>query len=209
MRTDWRVEVRMLNGNGGKVTAARRNAPVTAVLLGVSLCAAAGSASAAETAGDVASVWVPKEVNFVYVGFTTKYTCDGLQAKMRRILLQLGARDDLKVTPLGCMRVNAPETTPGVRIVMNVLQPASGTAGQTVAAHWKSVDVLADRKLVDAALDCELISQLNRDVLPLFAARHVDYSAACAANKALIGGTRLKADVLVPDQDAAPKSASR
>jgi|HubBroStandDraft_1064217.scaffolds.fasta_scaffold138923_2 hypothetical protein len=194
--------------NSEKVTAARRNASLTAALLVVSLCAGAASAPAAETAGDAAAVWVPKEINFVYVGFTTRYTCDGLQTRMRRILLQLGARDDLKVTPLGCMRVNAPETTPGVRIVMHVLQPASATA-QTVAAHWKVVDVLADRNVVDAALDCELISQLNRDVLPLFAARHVDYSAACAANKALIGGTRLKADVLVSDQDAVPKSASR
>jgi hypothetical protein len=198
----------MLDGNGGKVTA-RRNAPFTAVLLVVSLWAAAGSAPAAADSADVAAAWVPKEVNFVYVGFTTKYTCDGLQAKMRRILLQLGARDDLKVERYGCMRVNAPETTPGVRIVMHVLQPASATAAPTVAAHWKTVDVLADRNPVDAALDCELIAQLNRDVLPLFAPRHVDYSAACAANKPLVGGTRLKADVLVPDQDAAPKSASR
>lgn len=199
----------MSDGNGGKVTAARRNAPFTAVLLVVSLCAAAGSAPAAADSADVAAAWVPKEVNFVYVGFTTKYTCDGLQAKMRRILLQLGARDDLKVERYGCMRVSAPETTPGVRIVMHVLQPASATAGETVAAHWKIVDVLTDRNPVDAALDCELISQLNRDVLPLFAPRHVDYSAACAANKPLIGGTRLKADVLVPDQDALPKTATR
>jgi hypothetical protein len=128
---------------------------------------------------------------------------------MRRILLQLGARDDLKVTSYGCIRVNAPETTPGVRIVMHVLQPVSATGGQTVAAHWKAIDVLADRDPADAALDCELVSQLKRDVLPLFAARHVDYSAACAAHMPLVGGTRLKADVLVPDQDAVPKSASR
>lgn len=204
----WRVEVRMLDGTGGRVTGARRNAPFTAMLL-VSLCAGAGSAPAAADSADVASVWVPKEVNFVYVGFTTKYTCDGLQTRMRRILLQLGARGDLKVGHYGCIRVNAPETTPGVRIVMHVLQPASGTAAQTVAAHWKIVDVLADRNPVDAALDCELIAQLNRDVLPLFAPRHVDYSAACAANKPLVGGTRLKADVLIPDQDAMPKTATR
>jgi len=155
-------------------------------------------APAAADSADVAAAWVPKEVNFVYVGFTTKYTCDGLQAKMRRILLQLGARDDLKVERYGCMRVNAPETTPGVRIVMHVLQPASAAAGETVAAHWKSVDVLADRNPVDAALDCELIAQLNRDVLPLLRPGTSTYSAACAANKPLVGGTRLKADVLVP-----------
>ncbi len=198
----------MLDG-GGKLVVARRNAPVTAVLLVACLWAGAGSAPAAADSGDVAAVWVPKAVNFMYVGFTTKYSCEGLQAEMRRILLQLGARDDLKVIPYGCMRVNGPETTPGVRIVMHVLQPASATAGQTVAAHWKAVDVLAERDPVHAALDCELISQLKGDVLPLFAPRHVDYSAACAAHMPLVGGTRLKADVLIPDQDAVPKSASR
>jgi hypothetical protein len=213
IRTGRRREVRMLDGmldgNGRKATAARRNAPFRALLLVASLCAGAGSAPAAADSGDVAAVWVPKEVNFVYVGFTTQYSCDGLQARMRRILLQLGARDDLKVIPYRCIRVNAPETTPAVHIVMHVLQPASATAGQTVPAHWKTVDVLAKRDLLSAALDCELVAQLNRDVLPLFAARHVDYSAACSVGTPLIGGTRLKADVLVPDQEAVPKTAAR
>jgi hypothetical protein len=151
----------------------------------------------------VPSTWAEKEVNFVYVGFTTKYTCDGLQEKMRGILLKLGARDDLKVTGLGCLRDNGPETSPGVRIVMHVLQPASSAAGSSVAAHWKTVDLLAHRDPVDAALDCELVAQLKRDVLPLFAARQVDYGAACSAHQPLAGGTRLKAELLIADGGAA------
>lgn len=197
----------MLDRNGGKHAVAHWNAPFTAALLAMSLCAGAISAPAAADSGDVAAKWVPKELKFVYVGFTTRYTCDGLQDKVRGILLQLGARDDLKVIGYNCIGVNAPETTPGVRIVMHVLQPASGTAGKTVAAHWQTVDVLAGRDLFDAARDCELISQLDRDVLPLFAPRHVDYSATCSVHTPLIGGTRLKADVLVADQS--PASASR
>lgn len=181
----------MLRRNSARMRA------VTAVLL-VSVCTGAGAAPAASS-GQEAAVWVKKEVNFRYVGFTTKYTCDGLQDKMRRILLWLGARDDLKMTGYGCLGVNAPETTPGVRIVMHVLQPASATAGQTVAAHWKRVDLLSAHDLLSAAADCELISQLNRDVLPLFAARDVDYSATCSVHTPLIGGTRLKVNVLVAD----------
>jgi hypothetical protein len=176
---------------------------------GAALAAAATMlACASVCAGDESAVWVPKQLNFVYRGFTTKYSCDGLQEKMRRVLLQLGARDDLKVIRYGCLSVNAPETTPGVRIVMHVLQPASGTAAQTVAAQWRTVDLLADRGPFKASLDCELIAQLNRDVLPLFATRHVDYSAQCAANMPLVGGTRLKADVLVADAPP-PATAAR
>jgi hypothetical protein len=192
----------MLDGNNATVPAAGRIALLTAALVLGSLGVAASAPLAAADSGDGgdgAAVWVQKELNFRYVGFTTKYSCDGLRDKMRRILLQLGARDDLKVTGYGCIRVNSPETTPGVRIAMHVLQPASAAAGQTVAAHWKMVDLLADRNLVDAGLDCELVAQLDRDVLPLFAPRHVDYSAACSVNTPLAGGTKLKADVLVAD----------
>jgi hypothetical protein len=186
---------------------AERSIGAVAALAAASLCAAAGSPaqSAAGPAAEAAG-WVQKEVNFRYVGFTTRYSCDGLRDRMRRILLQLGARDDLRMTGYGCVGVNSPETTPGVRIVMHVLQPSSATAGQSVAAHWKSVDLLADRDLLDAARDCELIAQLDRDVLPLFAVRHVDYSAACSVGTPLVGGTRLKADVLVADPGAATAS---
>ena len=168
----------------------------------------AGPQTSSVTSAGESAVWVPKELNFVYRGFTTKYSCDGLQEKMRRILLQLGARDDLKVMRFGCLSVNSPETTPGVRIIMHVLQPASGAAAQTVAAQWKTVDVLADRDPSKAALDCELIAQLDREVLPLFATRQVDYSAACSAYTPLVGGTRLKADVLVADT-VPPAAAAR
>ncbi len=193
----------MLEGNGGTVAALERIVGFAAALVLASLCAGASQpARSAAGSGNEAAVWVQREINFRYVGFATRYSCDGLRDRMRRILLQLGARDDLMMTGYGCVGVNSPETTPGVRIVMHVLEPAGSTAGQAVAAHWKTVDLLTDRDPLDAARDCELISQLDRDVLPLFAVRHLDYSAACSVNTPLIGGTRLKADVLVAD--AAP-----
>ena len=197
----------MLDSNRGAVGAAERTARIAAPLAVALLCTAAGQPVLAATgSGEAGAVWVQKEVNFRYVGFTTKYSCDGLQDKMRRILLWLGARDDLKMTGYGCIGVNSPEITPGVRIVMHVLQPASATAGQTVAAHWKAVDLFAAHDLLDAARDCELVAQLNRDVLPLFAARDVDYRATCSVHTPLVGGTRLKAKVLVADSSTATAS---
>lgn len=196
----------MLHSNSGMVAASGRLGRLTAACVAACMCAVVSvPALAASAPPEQPAAWVQKELNFRYVGFTTKYSCDGLQDRMRRLLLKLGARDDLKVTGYGCI---APQTTPGVRIVMHVLQPASAPAGQTVAAHWQTVDVLADRDLFDAARDCELIAQLDRDVLPLFAARHVDYSAVCHVNDPLIGGTHLKADVLVSDS-ARPVTAAR
>jgi hypothetical protein len=157
-------------------------------------------------------VWVPKELNFAYQGFTTTYSCDGLQDRMRRVLIKLGARHDLQVRGFGCTQLVGPDPFAGVRIKMNVLQPAGSQGAQAVPAHWKRVDLLADlddRDPVDAAGDCELIGQIKQKVLPLFATRNVDYSATCEWGHLLVGGTRLKAEVLVADQGAAADSAAR
>jgi len=172
---------------------------VWAALLFIS--ASAWAASPAETSSGVKSAWVPKEFNFTYVGFTTKYSCDALQDKMKSILLELGARPDLQVRKWGCG-----SDLPGVSVRMNVLQPAGNADAQQVGAHWKRVDLLARRDPMDAAGDCELISQLKLQVLPLFAARNVDYSATCAKGLPLPGATRLAADLLVADSISATAS---
>ena len=93
----------------------------------------------------------------------------------------------------------APDPTAGVQIRMHVLEPAVRGAGQVVPARWESVDLLAPRDPPDAAGDCELISQFKQNVMPLFATRNVDYAATCSYRNPVAGGTRLKAEVLVPD----------
>lgn len=169
-------------------------------------CAAAwgsppGSASARESAG-----WVTKDLSFTYQGFTTHYTCDALETKMKHILLELGARADLKVHAWGCIEPVAPDTFPGVTVQMSVLDPGAPGA-PSVAVHWKRVDLLEHRSPAEAAVDCELISQIKLKVLPLFATRNVDYDATCARGQSYPGATHLTADVLVAD--SGPATASR
>jgi hypothetical protein len=176
--------------------------PLTAVTV-LGITAAAHFTAAVADGAAQAAVWAPKEVVFQYVGFTTKYSCDALQAKMKRLLLKLGARDDLRVTSYGCTRLSGPDPLAGVRIKMNVLQPAAAASAQAVSANWKSVDLLANRDPFDAAADCELIDQIEQKVLPLFTTRNVDYAATCARRQIVIGSTHLKADVLTTAPGAA------
>jgi hypothetical protein len=167
---------------------------------------AAAMSGAAEPA-----VWVPKEFNLTYQGFTTHYTCDGLHDKMTRILLMLGARKDLQVRSWGCLRLAA-DVFPGVSVKMNVLEPQGGQGGQsaqTVLAHWQQVDLLAGRDPIDASADCDLIAQVQQKVLPLFATRDVDFQATCQRRQLVIGGTRLKAKVLLADSVAAAAASPR
>jgi hypothetical protein len=185
---------------------------VVAVLLTVTGWAAAAEADTDAQAARESAVWTPKELTFMYQGFTTTYSCEGLRDKVRSILLELGAREDLKVTETGCSSLGGPDPFPGVRIKMNVLQPAADknatAATQSVPSHWKMVDLTPQRDALSAAGECELIEQVKQSILPLFATRNVEYSSNCLPHQLQIGATRLRAEVLVPDQKSGKPAGS-
>lgn len=103
---------------------------VLAVLVGGALIAGPAFAAAAAEQSAQAAVWTPKEFRFVYQGFTTHYTCDGLRDKIRETLLRLGARkDDLYITESPCAApAGRPTPFPGVFVRMNVLVPVGSGA---------------------------------------------------------------------------------
>jgi len=163
----------------------------------------------------VRAAWTAKELRFTYQGFTARYSCDGLRDRMRQALLTLGARKDLTVTSTGCVGGFGSATPfPGVAAKFSVLEPVKDATApadaQTVTAHWQRVD-LTDRNRrdpVEAAGDCELIEQIKTRVLPLFSTRNVEYSSTCIPHQLQVGGTTLKADVLVAEPAAAAKPQS-
>jgi hypothetical protein len=152
------------------------------------------------------AVWVPLQLIFRYTPLTTKYSCSGLEQRVKALLIKLGARPDLDVRGYGCTNLTGPDPLAGVRIRMNVLEPAGARPG--LATHWQRVNLLEDRDLFSAAADCELIEQLAQKIVPLFTVRNVDYQAACPPRGPSPESVRLKADVLVADQTrpAAPPS---
>jgi hypothetical protein len=162
-------------------------------------------ATAAETATPPAdaqpAVWTAKELTFVFMGFTAHYSCDGLLDKIRHVLGELGARSDFKVAYYGCSSpFGRPDPFPGVRIKMQVLQPAGANepSAELVGAHWRRVDLHLDKDPVWEASDCELLEQIKQKILPLFATRNVDFASNCVPHQAYLG-TRLAADLLFPD----------
>lgn len=170
------------------------------VVPALALCA--GAAGAEGTAGEAQSaVWTPKELTFVYQGFTTRYSCDGLRDKIRGVLLDLGAqKKGLKVSELGCSSpAGRPDPFPGVRIKINVLQPADAKADAVVPAHWKAVDLkLRDSFSIDSG-ECELVEQIRDKILPLFATRNVELKSTCIPHQASAARPSLKLEVLAPD----------
>jgi hypothetical protein len=174
------------------------------------ICSSAWAAPAPDAPAEPAhelALWVPLQLNFVYGHFTTEYSCSGLETRMKSVLLKLGARPDLDVRGYGCTQLTGPDPLAGVKIKMNVLEPAGARPG--LGAHWTRVDLLKDRETLEAAADCELIEQVAQKILPLFTVRNVDYNASCQPRNLVPGATRLKADVLVADQRSPPASTAQ
>ena len=160
--------------------------------------------SAAPPADAQTAVWTPKELTFVFMGFTAHYSCDGLRDKIRHVLGELGARSDFKVDYHGCSSpFGRPDPFPGVRIRMQVLQPAApdDKSAEAVGAHWQKTSLRLDKDPVWEASDCELLEQIRQKILPLFATRNVDFASNCVPHQAYLG-TRLSAELLFPDKDA-------
>jgi hypothetical protein len=186
-------------------------AAVLVFLLGGAVLAATPKSSqpAQSSEPEGYAVWTPKQLRFVYQGFTSRYSCDGLAEKMRAVLLKLGARKDLQVAPTPCSgSLGTPSPFPGVTIKMHVLETANGKeydpAAPPVAARWKTVDLAGSGDPIDSAGDCELIEQIKARILPLFTTRNVAYSSNCIPYQLSVGGTRLKAEVLVAAKEGAP-----
>jgi hypothetical protein len=178
-----------------------------AVILGTAMGAPAfaDNAAAQPPVAWKPAVWTPKEFEFVYMGFTTHYTCDGLRDTVREMLLQLGARKaDLKVYETACAgNPDRPNPFPGVKVKMSVLQPAPDNPSpdaQVVQAYWKPVKLPYRESGLNAAGQCELIEQFNQKILPLFTTRNVDVKATCVPHQLEPLGTKLQAEVLVTDQ---------
>jgi len=188
---------------------------VVACVLGSSAWAAEGVAEG--QSGEIQSgepqlaVWTDKELNFVYQGFTTRYSCDGLRDKVRSVLLDLGAqKKGLKVMELGCSSPSGrPDPFPGVRVKMKVLQPAGSvdpkqTDQIPVAAHWKPLDLKLRDSFSNDSGECELVEQIRHSIVPLFATRNIDLKTTCIPHQASASRPSLKMDVLVADDAQHP-----
>jgi hypothetical protein len=145
----------------------------------------AGTACGAAEARQQAA-WQRQEMEFTYLGFTTRYSCEGLRQKLRALLLASGARPDLEVRILGCPAAPGDVTDfPRVRMVFHsAAMPAAGVvAGEAVEARWKQVEIGAQQLRQLEAGDCELVEQFRDRVLPAFAIRGLEGEVHCIPHR--------------------------
>ncbi len=138
----------------------------------------------------IAAVWKEQHLNFFYMGRTSRYSCEGLRDKVRAMLLDLGARRDIRVTALGCEDAAA-RPRPGslgrsLNIVMSTpalpdasakpLRPGDLAA---VNARYEPFTITSDAFRNMGIADCELVEEFSRQILPKLAARILKRDITC------------------------------
>jgi hypothetical protein len=112
------------------------------------------ASSANEPSAKQPAVWQKHEYSFVFMGFTSTYSCDGLADKIKLLLIAAGARHDAKSQPGAC-----------------------------VDGVWRPVSI-ANRSPRDLGTgDCELVEQFRNNVLPMFTTRNVEDHTTCVPHQ--------------------------
>lgn len=161
---------------------------------------------------EVAAAWKKHELDFTYMGFTTRYSCEGLRSKLRVLLEASGARPGFKVMPGACA-ADAGRVTdfPRVRLVFETAEvpaPGSRDAGEPVLAQWRPVTLARNQPRPLEPGDCELVEQFRDRVLPVFTTRHLDGDINCIPHQLSVSSFLLKFETLagLPGPDAAKPS---
>jgi hypothetical protein len=162
------------------------------------------------------AVWKEQRVDFSYMGRTARYSCEGLRDKMRSLLLDLGARRDLKVSLLGCNE-SAPLVRgylgPRLSIVFSspalpdaAAQPLHAGDLSAVEARYESFTLTSDAFRNYGVGDCELVEEFARQILPKLAAKDVKQDITCVPYQA--SGSRFFVSGEILRAAASPKTAT-
>jgi hypothetical protein len=157
-------------------------------------CAAATVAASRDSA-EVPAVWQHRHAAFTYTGFTSRYSCDGLEGNIRSLLLYLGARKDAKVEARGCARGPlTPERSAFVEADFYTLAPQpDANAADIVKAHWNPIAVSPTRPSFMDSGDCELVEQLKELIAKNFSLQDLNYRTDCFPHEASVFGFSVKA----------------
>jgi hypothetical protein len=187
-------------------------------MLGGLLVAGAALAEPEAVPGGEAGVWQEHQTELAYIGFTSHYSCDGLQEKLELLLRQMGAREGWKVSTYGCDRgFGTPSRFPRATLKFSSLQPADAAAGQPagtgapaasaatpVMGLWRTVQLSPIHPFSLQDGDCELMEQFRDKVLPLFATREQQVKLTCVPHQD-IGPFSLQMQVFAPPAPVKPR----
>ena len=185
------------------VSAAIVTATIVTAAIGLAQAAAA-DAPAAETPGAQAGHWEPHTYDFHVMGFTSTYSCDGLEDTLKRLLRLAGAREDAKVNAPCPRGFGVPDKLAEAIVAFSTLQPgspspaAAASGPQSVPGVWRHVEIAPHHPFELQLGDCELIEQFRDRMLPMFATRNLKSQVTCVPHQDSGSNYSLSFDVFVP-----------
>ena len=144
------------------------------------------------------AVWQLHHAQFDYFGITSRFTCDGLENKVRQILLYLGARNDVYVQagcPGGPFSISR---SAFVRVDFSTLVASAAVSdSNATAASWTTLNLAARRPSFLGDGDCELIDQMKKLVTDNFSWRgKISYRTDCPINTLEFHDYQIQGEVL-------------
>jgi len=159
----------------------------------------AALASVALSLEPEASAWQRHQTEFNFLGVTSSYTCDGLESKVRQILLFMGARNDLKVRANGCTR--GPDAlTHAIWVSVDfysLVATDPPSAAQAVQARWTPLNLNAQRPDFMGRGDCELVDGMKQVLKQNFAWRGLTVQVDCAPHELSLDDFHVQGEVLM------------
>ena len=163
----------------------RKFAHVACYILCAPLLCSAASAADKPPAGEP-GVWQKHEYSFVYMGFTSTYSCDGLADKIKLLLIAAGARSDAKSSPGACANgFGVPDKFARAQLTFYALAPSgTDTSGANqITGAWRPVSFADHSPRELRSGDCELVEQFRNNVLPMFTTRNIENHITCVPHQ--------------------------
>jgi hypothetical protein len=178
-----------------------RSFATSLVVVGLALCVAAASADTGTSGSGEAGGWQQHQYTFNFMGFTTTYSCNGLEDKLKVLLRVSGASDDRKVVAPCTRGIGRPDRLASAYLTFSTLQPGAGT----IAGEWRHVTLAPHRPNELDYGECELIEQFRDKLLPMFATRNLNSNVTCLPHQESGSHFSLSYDVFAPPVRAKKK----
>ncbi len=129
----------------------------------------------------VSANWEAHQVKFNFFGYNSMYTCDGISAAVRSLLIAFGARDDARVEARCTGMVSEIEQrhTLLLAFAVPVIADSSEFKAETFPAEWREVRIGRNRPRGLGNADCELVEQFHAQVLTRLRARNIKKKSRC------------------------------
>ena len=132
-------------------------------------------------------VWQKHQYSFVFMGFTSTYSCDGLADKLKVLLIAAGARRDSKSRPGACAYgFGRPDQFARADLTFYTLAPlaeAASSDGKQSDGTWRSLSFSNRSPRELRTGDCELVEQFRSNVLSMFSTRNIADRTTCVPHQ--------------------------